>query len=147
VHLDPELLSRIRFAWVIEWHILLPAFTVGLASFVAFLEGAYALTRRPRSVLVCARYCGQSGTPYRGNAPLCERGFGGAPLSCSASGCSLSGRSVAVAFRCAQNIGLVERADFPDNFRWYQRFHLQRQFDDRCGQVGWFALGHCDRKH
>jgi cytochrome d ubiquinol oxidase subunit I len=47
VSLDPELLSRIQFAWVIGWHILLPAFTVGLASFVAFLEGAYALTRRP----------------------------------------------------------------------------------------------------
>jgi cytochrome d ubiquinol oxidase subunit I len=46
VHLDPELLSRIQFAWVIGWHILLPAFTVGLASFVAFLEGAYALTGR-----------------------------------------------------------------------------------------------------
>jgi cytochrome d ubiquinol oxidase subunit I len=46
VHLDPEFLSRIQFAWVIGWHILLPAFTVGLASFVAFLEGAYALTKR-----------------------------------------------------------------------------------------------------
>jgi cytochrome bd ubiquinol oxidase subunit I len=46
VHLDPEFLSRIQFAWVIGWHILLPAFTVGLASFVAFLEGAYALTGR-----------------------------------------------------------------------------------------------------
>ncbi|HWF95133.1 MAG TPA: cytochrome ubiquinol oxidase subunit I [Xanthobacteraceae bacterium] len=47
MHLDPLLLSRIQFAWVIGWHILLPAFTVGLASFVAFLEGGYALTRRP----------------------------------------------------------------------------------------------------
>jgi cytochrome d ubiquinol oxidase subunit I len=46
MRLDPEFLSRIQFAWVIGWHILLPAFTVGLASFVAFLEGAYALTRR-----------------------------------------------------------------------------------------------------
>ncbi len=45
--LDPEFLSRIQFAWVIGWHILLPAFTVGLASFIAFLEGAYALTKRP----------------------------------------------------------------------------------------------------
>src|SRR5882724_1208955 len=45
--LDPVFLSRIQFAWVIGWHILLPAFTVGLASFIAFLEGAYALTRRP----------------------------------------------------------------------------------------------------
>jgi cytochrome d ubiquinol oxidase subunit I len=47
MRLDPELLSRIQFAWVIGWHILLPAFTVGLASFIAFLEGAYALTRLP----------------------------------------------------------------------------------------------------
>jgi cytochrome d ubiquinol oxidase subunit I len=46
MHLDPEFLSRIQFAWVIGWHILLPAFTIGLASFIAFLEGAYALTSR-----------------------------------------------------------------------------------------------------
>lgn len=42
---DPLLLSRIQFAWVVGWHILLPAFTVGLASFIAFLEGAYAFTK------------------------------------------------------------------------------------------------------
>jgi cytochrome d ubiquinol oxidase subunit I len=47
MHLDPELLSRIQFAWVVGWHILLPAFTIGLASFIAFLEGAYAMTKRP----------------------------------------------------------------------------------------------------
>jgi cytochrome d ubiquinol oxidase subunit I len=47
MRLDPEFLSRIQFAWVVGWHILLPAFTVGLASFIAFLEGAYALTKRP----------------------------------------------------------------------------------------------------
>jgi len=47
LRLDPVLLSRIQFAWVIGWHILLPAFTVGLASFIAFLEGVYALTKRP----------------------------------------------------------------------------------------------------
>jgi cytochrome d ubiquinol oxidase subunit I len=46
MRLDPEFLSRIQFAWVIGWHILLPAFTVGLASFIAFLEGAYAFTKR-----------------------------------------------------------------------------------------------------
>jgi len=47
LQLDPVVLSRIQFAWVIGWHILLPAFTVGLASFIAFLEGGYALTKRP----------------------------------------------------------------------------------------------------
>lgn len=44
---DPLFLSRLQFAWVVAWHILLPAFTVGLASFVAFLEGAFALTKLP----------------------------------------------------------------------------------------------------
>jgi cytochrome d ubiquinol oxidase subunit I len=47
MQLDPVFLSRVQFAWVIGWHILLPAFTVGLASFIAFLEGGYALTKRP----------------------------------------------------------------------------------------------------
>jgi cytochrome bd ubiquinol oxidase subunit I len=42
--LDPLFLSRIQFAWVIGWHFLLPAFTIGLASFVAVLEGLYLAT-------------------------------------------------------------------------------------------------------
>src|ERR1700692_4638393 len=47
MHLDPEFLSRLQFAWVIGWHILLPAFTVGLASFIALLEGVHVVTRNP----------------------------------------------------------------------------------------------------
>ena len=43
---DPLFLSRLQFAWVIAWHILLPAFTVGLASYIAVLEGAYFATGR-----------------------------------------------------------------------------------------------------
>jgi cytochrome bd ubiquinol oxidase subunit I len=43
---DPVLLSRIQFAWVIGWHILLPAFTVGAASFIAVVEGLSLATRR-----------------------------------------------------------------------------------------------------
>jgi cytochrome bd ubiquinol oxidase subunit I len=39
--LDALLLSRIQFAWVIAFHILLPAFTVGLACYVATLEIRY----------------------------------------------------------------------------------------------------------
>jgi cytochrome d ubiquinol oxidase subunit I len=34
-----------QFAWVVAWHILLPAFTVGLASFIAFMEGRHFFTR------------------------------------------------------------------------------------------------------
>ena len=41
------LLSRLQFAWVIALHILLPAFTVGLAAYIAVLEGAFFFTRRP----------------------------------------------------------------------------------------------------
>jgi cytochrome d ubiquinol oxidase subunit I len=39
--LDPVVLSRLQFAWVVAWHILLPALTVGLASYIAFLEGVW----------------------------------------------------------------------------------------------------------
>ena len=44
--LDPVILSRLQWAWVIAWHILLPAFTVGLASYIAVLEGLYLLTNK-----------------------------------------------------------------------------------------------------
>ena len=44
--MDPVVLSRIQFAWVIAWHFLLPAFTVGLASFIAVLEGLNLFTGR-----------------------------------------------------------------------------------------------------
>ncbi|MGA7811071.1 cytochrome ubiquinol oxidase subunit I, partial [Bradyrhizobium sp.] len=44
--LDPVLLSRLQFAWVIGWHILLPAFTVGAAAFIAVLEGFHLATGR-----------------------------------------------------------------------------------------------------
>src|SRR6185437_13312727 len=44
--LDPVLLSRLQFAWVIAFHILLPAFTVGLASYIALLEGIHFFTGR-----------------------------------------------------------------------------------------------------
>ena len=33
MEIDPVFLSRLQLAWVIGWHILLPAFTVGLASY------------------------------------------------------------------------------------------------------------------
>jgi cytochrome bd ubiquinol oxidase subunit I len=36
--LDPVFLSRLQFFWVVSWHILLPAFTVGLALYIAVLE-------------------------------------------------------------------------------------------------------------
>src|SRR5215813_13913096 len=45
--LDPLLLSRLQFVWVIAFHILLPAFTVGIASFIAFMEAMGFFTKKP----------------------------------------------------------------------------------------------------
>lgn len=46
MELDPLFLSRLQFAWVIIWHVLLPAFTVGTASYIAVLETLHFVTRR-----------------------------------------------------------------------------------------------------
>ncbi len=46
MELDPLFLSRLQFAWLIAWHILMPALTVGLASFIALLEGLHFFTGR-----------------------------------------------------------------------------------------------------
>ena len=43
---EPPSLSRAQFAWVVAFHFLLPAFTVGLASFIAVLEGLHLATGR-----------------------------------------------------------------------------------------------------
>lgn len=41
---DPVLLSRIQFAFTISFHILFPSFTIGLASWLAVLEGLWLTT-------------------------------------------------------------------------------------------------------
>ncbi len=43
--MDALLLSRIQFGFVISFHILLPAFTIGLASWLVFLEWRWLRTR------------------------------------------------------------------------------------------------------
>jgi hypothetical protein len=45
--LDPVLLSRLQFAFVMAFHFLLPAFTIGLASYIAVLEGLHLATGKP----------------------------------------------------------------------------------------------------
>jgi len=44
MELDPLLLARIQFAFTISFHILFPSFTIGLASFLAVLEGQWLRT-------------------------------------------------------------------------------------------------------
>ncbi len=44
---DPVILSRIQFAFVISFHIIFPAFTIGLAAWLATIEGARLVTGNP----------------------------------------------------------------------------------------------------
>ena len=47
LELDPLLLSRIQFAFTITFHIIFPSFTIGLAAWLATLEGLSLATRNP----------------------------------------------------------------------------------------------------
>jgi cytochrome d ubiquinol oxidase subunit I len=42
--LDPVFLSRIQFAFVVSFHIIFPAFTIGLAAWLTTIEGARLVT-------------------------------------------------------------------------------------------------------
>ena len=46
MHLDAIILARLQFAFTIAWHIIFPSFTIGLASYLAVLEGLWLATRR-----------------------------------------------------------------------------------------------------
>ncbi|SFU30475.1 cytochrome ubiquinol oxidase subunit I [Halomonas korlensis] len=47
MELDPLLLSRIQFAFVVSFHAIFPVFTIGLASYIAFLNGLFFKTEEP----------------------------------------------------------------------------------------------------
>ncbi|WP_027847667.1 cytochrome ubiquinol oxidase subunit I [Marinospirillum minutulum] len=47
MELDPLLLSRIQFAFVVSFHAIFPVFTIGLASYIALLEGLFFKTKNP----------------------------------------------------------------------------------------------------
>jgi cytochrome d ubiquinol oxidase subunit I len=44
--LDWLLLARMQFAFTIAFHIIFPAFTIGLAGYLVFLEALWLKTRR-----------------------------------------------------------------------------------------------------
>ena len=45
--LDPLILSRIQFAFVVSFHAIFPVFTIGLAAYIAVLEGLLLKTENP----------------------------------------------------------------------------------------------------
>lgn len=44
--LDPVFLARLQFAFTVSFHIIFPAFTIGLASYLAVLEALWLWTRK-----------------------------------------------------------------------------------------------------
>lgn len=53
IALDTALLSRIQFGFTISAHILFPAFSIGLAMFLAIMEGAWLNTKNPLYLNIC----------------------------------------------------------------------------------------------
>ena len=45
-HFDALMLARIQFAFTVSFHFIFPALTIGLASFLAVLEGLWLWTDR-----------------------------------------------------------------------------------------------------
>ncbi len=53
--LDATMLARMQFAFTVTFHIIFPAFTIGLSAFIATLLGRYLITREER-IKRLARY-------------------------------------------------------------------------------------------
>ena len=47
MELDPVFLSRVQFAFVVSFHIIFPSFTIGLAAWLATIEGIRLATGKP----------------------------------------------------------------------------------------------------
>lgn len=47
MELDPLLLSRLQFAFVVSFHAIFPVFSIGLASYLALLYGLFVKTKNP----------------------------------------------------------------------------------------------------
>ncbi|MEM9242901.1 MAG: cytochrome ubiquinol oxidase subunit I [Pseudomonadota bacterium] len=53
MNFDAEFISRIQFAFTISFHILFPAFSIGMATFLAIMEGLWLKTNNPRYLVIC----------------------------------------------------------------------------------------------
>lgn len=50
---DTAFISRLQFAFTISFHILFPTFSIGLATFLAVMEGVYLKTKNPHFLKIC----------------------------------------------------------------------------------------------
>jgi cytochrome bd ubiquinol oxidase subunit I len=51
--IDSTFISRVQFAFTISFHILFPAFSIGLATFLAIMEGVWLWTKKPIYLSIC----------------------------------------------------------------------------------------------
>jgi cytochrome bd ubiquinol oxidase subunit I len=51
--IDTEFLSRIQFAFTVSFHILFPAFSIGLSTFLLIMEGLHLKTKNPMYLTIC----------------------------------------------------------------------------------------------
>ena len=51
--LSAEFISRVQFAFTISFHILFPAFSIGLATFLFIMEGAWLKTKNIAYYRIC----------------------------------------------------------------------------------------------
>jgi hypothetical protein len=56
-------LARFQFAFTVVWHFLFPAFTIGLASYLAVLEGLWLATGARSSSRPSSGGCASSPSP------------------------------------------------------------------------------------
>jgi len=97
---DAVFLSRLQFAWVIGWHILLPAFTVGVASYIALIERLHLYPER--EVISGFRISGSGSSPSRSNMTVVRGSADPAAFL------SIAGRTAATA-----RIGMAKADRFP----------------------------------
>ena len=55
--LDPLLLARLQFAFTISFHIIFPAFTIGLSAYIAVLIAQWIRTGRERYEKLARFWC------------------------------------------------------------------------------------------
>lgn len=53
MHIDTVTIARIQFAFTIAFHILFPSFSIGLATFLAIMEGVWLKTKNPVYFHIC----------------------------------------------------------------------------------------------
>lgn len=53
IAIDVALMSRLQFAFTMSSHILFPSFSIGLALFLAIMEGVYLKTKSPLYLAIC----------------------------------------------------------------------------------------------